>query len=160
MVKKELPKPEPALFRHSCTLYEALLENSAKEDVSGHQYDVFRGYLTDAFNGARISQQYYPAVFALLSDYECIAILSRGARNTPSCVVLLQHPKDANVPDEAKIFQRDGRSPLTRAADFDKLAQRVDNLARSVGGVNLVELVSTVANLEKRIQQLEVKEAK
>ena len=148
-------KEEPALYRHSVATYEAMLNEATDEEVQGATFKVFRGYIGDAFKAAKASNQYYPAVMGLLTDNECIVIVERGWRNSPACVVLLSHPDDAAVSDDAKRFTRGGRSGLTGAAVSDMLAQRVDNLTKQIGSVNLVDLVTLVDKLDKRLTKLE-----
>lgn len=157
---KEQMADEPALFRHACTLYDAFESESEQVQLDdGETYTVYTGFLSQTFARTGISNQYSVAIYDLLTAYDCIAMMVKGARNNYSKVALLRHPRDADIPDSAKAFKKNGQKGLTISSDFDKLSQTVKDLSDLIGGVSIGQLVSEVAgrldSIEARLAALE-----
>lgn len=79
---------EPALFRHCCTVYEAM-NDLAEDGLHGRTYE---GFLTHLFNDLDLSVPYYTMVMKKLKAMDCVRQLVRGGGSAPSQWLLLQEP--------------------------------------------------------------------
>lgn len=156
------PKQEPALYRYACAMYEAMQDEAGDRTVEGVTYRVYEGFITKTWQRVSSSNNYMSQVISLLEEYNCIATITKGVRNSPSEAALLRHPDEAEIPDEARILRKNGRKPLTSADDVATLSHTVKSLAAQVGGVSLPELVLAIEarlkEIEGRLDALEGKE--
>lgn len=137
-----LPKPEPALLRHASNLYEGMYDEVIETQFKGDIYDIYNGFLGKTFAKCGISNQYYGKVLKLLENYGCIATIERGVRNSPSRVVMLTHPREAEIPPEALGVKppKNTAENLTTPANLATLSESVKNLKGQLGGISLAEL--------------------
>lgn len=135
------------VYEHLDKYYKELDSLAHDEDQEeGHTLRLFRGSVVRVYRSLGIPQSYYSKVRNGLITMGCITILQQGARGTES-VVVLHHEPDA---DEYKLFVRNAR--LTPRLDGAILAERVDDLTRLLGGVNVPEALAS--------QQQEINELK
>ena len=136
------------LYEHMSRYYSELdsLAEDEKQD-SGHTLRIFRGKVVSAYRSLEIPQSYYSKVRSGLIDMGCISILQQGARGTDS-VVALHHAPDAK---ELKHIQ--SGKDLTPRLDVAILAQRVDDLSKLIGGVNIPEAISDLATAHRELQR-------
>lgn len=142
---------QPAVFRHSQSLYDALDARSTVEIVRDTPIKVFRGSITEIYRQTGISQSYYSKVTKALADNGCITYLQRGGRGLET-VVALHHPPlehEWNVP----------QTSLMERGAFGILTQRLNNIDESLGGLDvkkaLVDLQTQVTTLATRVDELE-----
>jgi hypothetical protein len=133
-----------ALARHSLSLYEALLQSSEQEDVGGMQLDVYRGSLVNTFKTLGIGMGYYSSAMRNLEDQGCVTKLQQGAKGVDT-VIVLHHPPDEDAP------KKSSRQPLTPPPDFANLSQRVEDIQKSLGGLNIVE---ALADIQRQVTEL------
>jgi len=79
---------EPALLRHSRTVYDAMCRE-AKPGLHGLTYE---GFLTHLFQELDLSVPYYTMVMKKLKAMDCVRQLVRGGGSSPSQWLLLQEP--------------------------------------------------------------------
>ena len=131
-----------AEFRHALNLYKAL---EAKAVVKDDEL-IFSGSLVEMFRSLKISQGYYSDVTRGLYTLDCMQMKQRGARNSPSVIVLHHLP---TVEDWEALADSD---LTTRPSGATMLEKRVENLERQTGGMHIVE---AFADHEARIVLLE-----
>jgi hypothetical protein len=139
-----------AVFHHLSNLYKQLEENSTIEDMDGVSLRVFRGPFVRAYRTCAIPQSYYTDVRKSLISMGCITNLRQGARNKPSVIIL-------HKPPELADYEVVKHSDLTPRLDPAILAQRVDDLARQIGGFNILE---GFRDHERRLRELELEIAR
>jgi hypothetical protein len=133
------------LFEHTVNFYEALLSESEESQVNGAVERVFRGKITDLFRELKISQTYYSKVKNALIDMGCITMVVRGTRNVPTEVMLHKAPQE-------DAFKTVAKRPLTKRQDSATLAQRLDDVQRLIGGIDIRK---ALADHELRLSTLE-----
>ena len=131
-----------AEFRHALNLYESL---QAKAVVKDDEL-VFSGSLVEMFRSLKISQGYYSDVTRGLYTLGCMQMKQRGARSSPSIIVLHNPP---TVEAWAALADSD---LTTRPSGATMLEKQLENLERRMGGMDIVE---AFADHEARIVQLE-----
>lgn len=137
-----------AMFRH-CSDFYGLLDDLAKtEPVTGTEFRVFRGYLTNVFKELNLSTSYYTKLRRLLEANGCMQIIQAGARGIESCVVLLAPPEEVDWQDGGFA------SPLTGNAQAATLRQELENVKRTLGGIDLGKVL---INIETRLGAVEEK---
>lgn len=109
-------------------------------DVEGTR--VWTGLLSEACNRAELSKGQYDKVLRFLKATDCIVVLLQGNRYNPT-LVQLAHPPDEEIFSDYL---------LTDHAPSGKLEQKVNDLVRLIGGLNLIERLDRI---EARITKLE-----
>jgi hypothetical protein len=134
-----------ATYHHLKELYEQLDSEAKEEDMDGVNLRVFRGSIVHAYRTCAIPQSYYSAVRKSLTGMGCITMLRQGARGKASVVVLHKAPELAD-------YEVVKHSDLTPRLDPAILAQRVDDLSKQLGGINIV---AAFQNIEERLREVE-----
>jgi hypothetical protein len=137
--------PITALQRHSISVYEAMMQSSKEEPVGDEVFIVYRGSVVNLFKNLSIGFSYYTPVFRLLEDSGCVTKLQQGARGVDTIYVLHRPPTEEDEPVESSS------RPLTRPTEFDTLTQRVENLERRLGGIDIVR---ALAELQESVDRL------
>jgi hypothetical protein len=141
----------PAIFRHAQSLYDGLDAASVVEIVNDVPLKVFRGSLTKEYSKIGASQSYYTPVTKALAENGCVTYLQKGVRGVET-VAALHHPPRED------LWQDSGRG-LTSSTGYTILAQLVQNIEESLGGVNvpqaLYDLQQQLERLESRVRTLE-----
>jgi len=140
------------VYSHSLKFYDALIDHSRLEVLSGGlNLQVFRGSLTDVYNGLGIPKAYYSETIGVLKKHLCIEVIQRGSRTTESVVVL-------HRPPERMFFVRTGEDDLTDAEDFAKLVTEFEKFRETLGGVNIAEALVAIdrrfTEVEKQMQEI------
>lgn len=135
-------------FDHAEKFYNILAEQATREDLDGiSDVLVFRGKIGDLYKSLGASQSYYSKIRGALLDMGCISIYAQGARDRPT-VVILHHPPEAT---EFRI-RTDGH--LTERGVNGILAQRVDDIHKRLGGL---DIVAALKNFEERLTGIETR---
>lgn len=135
-----------ALYRHSHSTYEALEHSASTEHVGDQELRIYRGSVTKLWKTLNISMGYYSDVFTALEHNSCITRIQQGGRNVDSIIVL-------HGPPAWESWTTEGlQEPLTQPKPTDILSQRVEDLERRLGRLNIVE---ALANHEERLTALE-----
>lgn len=135
-----------AVYHHLQELYGELESQSAIEEMDGVKLRVFKGSIVAAYRNCGIPQSYYSDVRKALTGMGCITILRQGARAKPTVIVLHKSP-------ELSDYEVVRHSELTPRLDPAIVAQRVDDLMKQLGGINIVE---AFRNHEERLRELEL----
>lgn len=141
------------LFEHMTRYYKEL-DNLAtnEEQEGGHVLRIFRGKVVSVYRSLEIAQSYYSKVRTSLINMGCMTILQQGARGTES-VIVLHHPPDR---DEFRLLKDE--PGLTPRLDSAILAQRIADIEKQLGGLNVVEALSdimdTVRTLEREVERI------
>lgn len=134
-----------AVQRHSLSIYEAMLQASKLETVSGAEFAVYRGSVVNLFKDLGIGFSYYTKAFRLLEDSGCITKVQQGARGVDTIYVLHRAPTDEDEAAESSS------RPLTRHSEFDTLSQRVTNIEQRLGGLDIGK---ALADLQESVDRL------
>jgi hypothetical protein len=134
---------EPTKFYVYCN---RLYERMDSEAVIEENLRVWRGRIIATCKDVGIPEGTYSKVVNKLRSIGCVEQISRGYRGTALATFILHYPP---TPDRL-----DARSDLTDAPSYDRLAARIEDVTRQLGGINVV---SALHNLEQRIQKLESK---
>jgi len=135
-------------FKYTLEFYRLLESNAEREIFDGVELTVYRGALTKLFKGLGVSQSYYSRVTVALKSLGCITLLKRGARGVDS-IVAVHHP-----PDEMEFLIHHS-TPLTHSPQAAKVTDRLADLEKRLGGLDVVE---AIANLDRRVKVLERRE--
>lgn len=133
----------PTMYRHANTVYFSMSEQSTEKEIKGVTVQVWRGSITDLFRGTGISWSFYQGVMDGLERCGSIARTKRGNAGVPSEFVL-HHP-----PDLGDWPVTEG---LTKHVDDDMLKAQVEDLAKRLGGIDIVEAFT---DLESRLTECE-----
>lgn len=83
----------PAIYKHCCTAYEKMMEESTEEETpDGKVVKVYKGFLTQLVKDMGFSVPYYSHIRAELVRMDCIRQLKRGGGNSHSQWLLVQPP--------------------------------------------------------------------
>lgn len=134
-----------AIYDAACRYYNALAEEAKDEDVRGVTVKVFRGSVVKIFRGLGISQAYYSKIRNGLIQSGSFTILRSGSRSAGT-VIVLHHLPDADD------FQDSLDGDLTAQLDSATLGQRLGDLTKLIGGVNVPSAVSEIV---RRLEELE-----
>lgn len=140
--------------QHCITMYTALDDRAYMKDLdSGGQARIFVGSYNEAFESTGISRTYYSGIRNALERHNAIQILQRGARSVDTVIAL------HGLPDKWDIDGwNDGQDKrLTKRADYAMLEARIEELEKSLGGI---DVVAALAEFEKRVVNLERKNNK
>lgn len=135
-------------YNAALKFYQELHEKSTEEEIDGIKTRIFRGGLVEVFRTLRISQSYYSKSVDSLKALGCLTLIRRGARSSPS-VVALHH-----APDEIEWMLRRDVGDLTGSPEGAKLLQRLSDVEKLLGGINVV---SALRDVEDRLKALERK---
>lgn len=135
-------------FEFATAFFGALNERATTETHNGKEVRIFRGKIVEAYKSLEISQAHYSEVRRGLLESDCITILQQGARGTVSIVILHKPPTAEEY--EARAVEK---SRLTKSIDAATLAAQLEDLKRSIGGMNVVDVLH---NFETRLQELEL----
>lgn len=132
------------LYLHIFAFYKELDERSSFEEVAGTKdVRIFRGSITRIYNALGISRSYYSKVRNALIEMGCLTILSQGNRAEGTAIVLHRAPTDED-------FRQWKDRPLTKAVDAAILSQRVGDIEKRLGGL---DVVNALIDFEERIKQ-------
>jgi hypothetical protein len=137
---------KPAVIRATLAFYDLLERQAEIETIFGHEVKVFRGPLVTAYHSLGESNSYYTAVRRNLLNTGAIEILEKGAANRLSVVAVIRRP------DESELSTK---RDLTKRVEPAKLAARIENIERAIGGVDLRKLIEFVDELSSRLLKLE-----
>ncbi len=143
------PVSKETLLRYCVSVYEAL-EAGSKLDEGKR---LWEGKYTELFATLGISNAHYSRVSNTLQEIGAIEVIRRGARGTYTLIALYKKPDETDLAGQLGIEP----SHLTRATPLDMLTQRVSQLERRFEGVDLKAYIS---NTERRLLELEGKQAK
>jgi len=133
-------------------------QSSLEEPVGNETFEVYRGSVVELFKKLHISFTYYSRIFRALEGNGCITQLQKGARGVDSIYVLHYPPMGEDWDEESST------RPLTRHSEFDTLTQRVENLEKRLGGLDIVnalaDIQSQVDTLSKSIPETKRKGGK
>lgn len=134
-----------AVYQNAVSLYAVFDQHATNAEIDGVPVRVFKGSIVECYNSLGVSQSYYTPVMDSLKGLGCITVISSGRRSRPS-VIALHHP-----PDETEfVFFHAG--DLTGTPEAAKLRQRLENLEKRVGGINIAD---TLVEIDNRVSQLE-----
>jgi hypothetical protein len=105
----------------------------------------WEGSLSEVSDGFGWTKARFDKAWRFLKVSECIEFVRSGNRFTQTLVRLVRPPTD----DDFQIFL------LTDSSVSGKIEQRLNDLARLIGGVNLIELEARVAQLEHKLNTTE-----
>lgn len=119
------------------TEYAAGIYKAMKEDANDD--DEWKGSLVVLRESVSLTRPQFDKAWRFLKDSGAIEVLKLGNRYDPSRILLGSAPKNS------QDFL------LTERRPSGTLAQQVSDLARLIGGVNLIELEVRVAHLERKL---------
>jgi hypothetical protein len=135
-----------AIVRATFAFYDLLESQAEIESMLGHDIKVFRGPLVVAYNSLGFSNSYYTAVRRNLINAGAIEILEKGAANRHSTVAIIRRPEESEL---------SSKKDLTRRVEPAILAGQIEGIKRQLGGVDIVELMTKVDDLDKRLRKVE-----
>ena len=141
--------PVPKMFEHCAALY-AELDKHAIVDTADKNRKVFTGSRVEVFRSLHVSQAYYTQLYSVLTEMGCAELLYTGRAGQPS-VMALYHPP------ELEVFRAAYKRRLTNRDAPSTLEARVDQVERSLKGI---DLAGTLVNFEERISQIELQQRK
>ena len=141
-------------IQHCITVYESLQASSiTKKLESGENAQVFVGKYAELWTTTGVSRTYYSSVKKCLEKHNAIVVIQRGGRDIDTVIVLRGLPEVWDVDG-----WRDGEG-LTTATRYATLSSDVQEIKKSLGGLNVVKVLSEfekrVIESEKKIVKLE-----
>lgn len=125
---------------HIMAVYHAMKEE-ADED------GIYTGSRAELVRSLGISSTFYAAIFRALEEGGFCVLFERGGRNKPSKVALLHEPS----PDLLQDLTIDANEPIL------SLVNRLEVIERSLGGINVIGAMETIANrlsaIESRLEE-------
>jgi hypothetical protein len=136
-----------SLFNHALKVYNEMRKEAKRTTIEGVRVHVYEGRITYLYQGLGLSQTYYSSIFKGLERMGSVTKLSRGGRGGVTRYVL-------HRPPDFDSWQEVSKKPLTPPQDFAILAQRVEDLAKRLGGLDIGE---ALLDFETRLQRVEEK---
>jgi hypothetical protein len=139
------------LFEHASRYYAGLKEDANTEKMHGVDVLIFRGSVVSVFRSLGISQSYYSKIRKRLIDMGCTTLIRQGGRGADTVLVLHREP---TLEDWKNLTD----APLTAALDVAILAQRVEDIAKLIGGINvksaIADLALSIESLQREVERI------
>lgn len=129
-------------------LYAKFDETAEETVIDGAKVKLWKGFIGKTCAELTIPKGMEQKVLKPLEELGCIEKLVRGVGNHPS-VIALRFP-----PTEDVWAEGEAGKPLTQRPSYARLVSQVENIEKSLGGVNLREVL---VNIENRLQVVEAK---
>jgi hypothetical protein len=123
-----------ALFKHACTVYEAM--EASSETVEGRK--VWKGHLTKVFTELGLPTPQYTHVMKCLKEMGCVEQIQRGGGIGNSQWQMIRPP-------EEELFLAKGSE-----------ARRRDSLRKQIDEQRLSDVHTRVSNLEDEVHKLKI----
>lgn len=140
----------PALWGHTLRVYEAMAAEAESVQEDGKPASlVYEGYITHLFRDCNVPVPMYGDVLRVLKRMECIVQLKRGGGGAKSRwaitgVAELDSFMEANGQLIAKTSTSRGKTT--------QLEQQVDDIRKSIGGLDVVKALSEMQHQLNEMQ--------
>lgn len=142
------------LYVQCCKFYEAMYETAEVKKIRDLDHLVWSGKVTVLFQSLGIPQGVYGKMMNQLYHLGCITKLIQGSEAVPSEFALHYHPSERpwTTPYRAGRDKPD-LTARVMPATMIQLERRIDDLARTLGGL---DLVGVLAEFQKRLDALQL----
>jgi hypothetical protein len=142
---------QPKLLSYCASLYDYMTAHSiASVDEVGADRNVWRGRLVATCDELGIPRGGYNRVVTLLRNLGCIELATRGYSGKTLSEFILHYPPTQER--YAAAIVKSSLERLTAKPTLDRLSADIQDLARQLGGINLIDAFS---NIEDRLKKLE-----
>jgi len=136
-------------YSYASAFYARCLQEATDTVIEGDRVKLWKGFIGQTARELDIPRGMEQKIIKPLTEMGCLEVLTRGVGPHPSILVLRHAPTE-------DLWVGEDRAPvgLTRRATFATMVADVENIKRSLGGVNLAEALIA---LDQRLEQLERK---
>lgn len=133
----------PTIKKHCENLYAKLQEEAKLEE----NRLIWRGSFSRAVSEVGIPTGYYSTVKRHLTYHGCITQLHRGSASVPTEIELHRSPE--SIPE----WQSAPSDDLTTTSEYAKLEQKIDDLAKLVGGTHIGEALREITQKQTQLER-------